>query len=341
MKKRRSKKKKLNIIAIILVLLFAVLISFGISIYCDYNGSLGSAKLIGVNIPTGSSVKDIAGILKQHKIINHPIIFRLAVKNASYEQRLKMGEHALSSGMSYAQIMAALEQNVSYVNGVKILIPEGFELRQIVDELENKGLIDRHLFLAALERDYDYPFLKDIPRRANRLEGYLFPATYEFPLGISEQDIIIEMLNKFNSEFDQSCYNKAAAMGMTTDEVITLASIIEREAASDDDRAIVSSVFHNRLKSESMPFLESCATVQYILKERKPVLSIADTKIDSPYNTYRYEGLPPGPIASPGKASIMAALEPAQTGYYYFVVGENGKHVFSKTLQEHNNATPR
>ena len=122
---------------------------------------------------------------------------------------------------------------------------------------------------------------------------------------------------------------------MTIDEVITLASIIEREAAGDEDRGKVSSVFHNRLDSKELPYLQSCATVQYILQERKSVLSIADTKIDSPYNTYLYKGLPPGPIAAPGLASIKAALYPEDTDYYYFVVNADGKHLFAKTLKEH------
>ena len=125
---------------------------------------------------------------------------------------------------------------------------------------------------------------------------------------------------------------------MTTNEVITLASIIEREAARDSERALVSSVFHNRLKSSEYPYLQSCATVQYLLSERKEVLSDKDIEIDSPYNTYKYKGLPPGPIASPGRKSIEAALYPAQTNYYFFVSNGDGTQTFSETYEEHMNS---
>ena len=128
---------------------------------------------------------------------------------------------------------------------------------------------------------------------------------------------------------------RAEEMGMTMDEVITLASVIEREAQGDYDRKLVSSVFHNRLKSTDYPYLQSCATVQYVLKERKAVLSVADTKIDSPYNTYINKGLPIGPIASPGEKSIEAALYPEESEYLFFVLGSDGKHHFSKTYSEH------
>ena len=143
------------------------------------------------------------------------------------------------------------------------------------------------------------------------------------------------MLARFDEVYHQAYRERAKALSMTDHELITLASIIEREAMGDADRELVAGVFHNRLKSTTYPYLESCATVQYILKERKPVLTVADTKIDSPYNTYRNPGLPSGPIASPGEAAIRAALYPAETDYLFFVLDSTGTHRFASTYAEH------
>ena len=150
---------------------------------------------------------------------------------------------------------------------------------------------------------------------------------------MTEHEIIDLMLQAFNNQFKDEYYDRAAQMGMTVDQVITMASIIERETDSEAERSKVAGVFYNRINSGMK--LQSCATVQYLLGERKPVLSIADTQIDSPYNTYIYPGLPIGPISNPGIACIEAALYPEQTDAYYFVQGQDGQHIFSNTYEEH------
>jgi len=182
---------------------------------------------------------------------------------------------------------------------------------------------------------FDYAFLRGVPKRENRLEGYLFPDTYQFSLSEGAYSIINKMLARFDEIYTQEYRTRAKSLGMTDDEIITLASVIEREAQGDGDRKTVAGVFHNRLKNAQYPYLESCATVQYILKERKPVLSVADTKIDSPYNTYQNPGLPAGPIASPGQKSIEAALYPEAHNYLFFVMDSTGKHRFAETFSEH------
>ena len=150
------------------------------------------------------------------------------------------------------------------------------------------------------------------------MEGYLYPATYVFHEGATVDEIINTFLKKFDEEFDQSMKDRVEQLNMTVDQVVTLASIIEREASCVEEMPIISSVFHNRLKKNSKyPYLQSCATIQYLLKERKPILTKEDTKIKSPYNTYLNKGLPPGPIANPGKAAIMAALYPKETDYNF------------------------
>ena len=216
---------------------------------------------------------------------------------------------------------------------LKIDIPEGYEIYKVADLLESKGLIDKDKFYYLIDNgNFDYDFIAEIPEREMRLEGYLFPDTYEF-VPNDEFGIINEMLGRFE-EFYLKYKESIDNSYLSLDEVITLASIIEREAGSAD-KLLVSSVFHNRINSTDYPYLQSCATVQYVLKERKPVLSVEDTKIDSPYNTYINKGLPIGPIASPGEESIAAALNPAQTNYYFFVLGSDGKHHFTTTYQEH------
>ena len=190
------------------------------------------------------------------------------------------------------------------------------------------------MFMEAAEKDYGTEFEKNIPERNNRLEGYLFPETYEFYATDSAETIIKKMLGGFDyiwtDEYDRRC----AELSMSVDDVVILASIIEREAGSIAEMKKVSSVFHNRLKIGMA--LQSYATVQYILPERKDVLSVSDTKIDSPYNTYLYPGLPEGPIANPGRAAVEAALYPEDTEYYYFKVNDDGVTVFSENLTEHN-----
>jgi UPF0755 protein len=216
----------------------------------------------------------------------------------------------------------------------RFTIPEGYDIARTIDVLESKGLINRETFLKEIaEGQFDYWFLEDAPEGENRLEGYLYPETYEIFTNATEYDIINKMLSQFGKLFTEEDYQRAQELGMTINQVITLASIIEREAVVSVDRPIISGVFYNRLKI-GMP-LQSCATVQYILGEQKPVLSTADTQIESPYNTYIISGLPPAPICSPGIESINAALWPTETDYLYFLAKGDGSHVFSITYQEH------
>jgi len=238
--------------------------------------------------------------------------------------------------MPYEEISKKLQEVGEALNSVKITIPEGYELRQIIDLCVENGIGTNEGFNSTiLNTKFDYWFLEGLTISDVYLEGYLFPATYTVSKDSSEEAVLKQMLDKFNAIFTEDMKAKASDLNMSVHEIITLASIVEREAASDTERDVVASVFHNRLNSKTYPYLESCATVQYILKERKEILSNADTNIDSPYNTYKNPGLPIGPIASPGFESIKATLEPASTDYLFFVLGNDGKHVFSKTYNEH------
>lgn len=297
-----------------------------------------NTDLTVVEIASGSTTKTIAAKLEEAGIIINADAFVSKVKELGVASDLQAGKYQFSQSMTVEEIIKLIADGATYVERVKVVIPEGYEVRQIIDKLEEAGLIDRAVFEEELvSGTFDYPFIQGLDR-SHRLEGYLFPATYQFKKGISEHEIINEMLAAFNKAFDEKFYEQAKTMNMSVEDVITLASIIEREAMVAEERPIVSSVFHNRLVKPMR--LQSCATVQYILGERKEVLSIKDTQIESPYNTYQNDGLPPAPIASPGKAAIEAALYPADTDYLFFVTTNNGdgSHYFSRTLEEHNAA---
>jgi len=331
-KKKAKKKKRVHLLLFLVIILLAV---YSFSVQRDYNGA-GSAAMKTVTVQAGAGTSDIATALKEADLIQHPAWFRLLSKLGGHDGKYLQGVFAIPGNAGYNEIYATLQKPPIPQDAVKVTIPEGFELRQIADRLEEAGLIDREAFYKEIESGkFEYTFLKDIPKRENRLEGYLFPDTYLFSKQDGEHGIIDMMLARFNEIYTKEYQARAKALNMTNDEIITLASVIEREAQGDEDRKTVAGVFHNRLKNVQYPYLESCATVQYILKERKPVLSVADTKIDSPYNTYKNPGLPVGPIASPGQEAIEAALYPEEHDYLFFVMDSTGKHRFAKTFQEH------
>ncbi len=327
--KHLKRKKKIKVFAAIAVIVCAV---WTVMLAADVFG-FGAGREILVNIPEGSGLRDISEILDESGVISHPFIFRLCERGK--ERIYRLGGHLMKSGMSYAEIADKLSRppEVEPNTAVKVLIPEGYELRNIEDTLAEKGLIDRNVFEREIEKGkFDYSFTEEIGGRENRLEGYLFPATYEIIPGTSEHDIIDMMLKKF-SDVVVPLYEKSGSE-YSLDKVVTMASLIEREAANDSERGLVASVFYNRLARDMT--LSSCASVQYILKERKAVLSNSDIKIKSDYNTYINKGLPIGPIASPGEKSVLAALYPETTDYLYFAARADGsENVFSKTGEEH------
>lgn len=324
--------KKTKIIIVIITALAVMTVFFCAAVLRDALG-IGDGTACVVKIPDGAGTSAISRILKEDDIIKHPFAFKLYVKFTG-QPTYQKGLHSLSSSMSYKEIKARLCNTPDVSDEVKVVIPEGYELRQIADLLVENGLVNREKFVQEAENgDFDYDFIKQIPGRKNRLEGYLYPDTYTFSYEESEHNIIDKMLSAFAQKVMPE-YTKSQC-GKSLDDIIIMASVVEREAANDEERPIVASVFYNRI-AKGMK-LESCATVQYILKERKAVLSNADTAIDSPYNTYRNTGLPKGPIASPGLSSITAAINPASTNYMYFLASADGsKNLFSETFEEHN-----
>lgn len=331
-----KRKKNMVLIAVLLILVIVVAGTGGtfFAFLADSKGWLKSDTEIVVEIPSGAGLNAIAAVLHENGIVKHPKYFRMiaAQDNTRIYQK---GRHTLNPSMSYAEVLDKLVQppDGGLSDVVKVIIPEGFELRQIADELESKGLVSREKFMNEVEKgSFDFEFVKNIKRKENRLEGYLFPATYTFEKGTTAHDIIGAMLKKFNEVVPPLV--KESDTHFSLDEIVTLASVIEREAVDDSERGKVSSVFYNRMEKDMT--LSSCATVQYVIQERKPILSNEDIKIDSKYNTYKYKGLPVGPIASPGEKSVEAALKPDNTEYLYFAARMDGSgNVFTKTGEEH------
>ncbi len=321
-----NKKQMIKYAAVSVVLLIVIIVMFS-----DMWGIGGGKATIDIKVHEGAGLSVITDSLSRFGIIKNKFAFKVYARLTG-EHVYQKGIHRFNPSMSYRQIIKELEK-MPESEAYTVLIPEGYEIRQIADTLAEKGLINREVFLREAEvGNFDYDFVLDIPDRENRLEGYLYPDTYSFSNDMTEREIIGVMLDNFEKKV-MPVYRESHSE-KSLDEIIKLASVIEREAANDNERGRVASVFVNRLNKGMR--LESCATVQYILKERKSVLSNEDTMIDSPYNTYRNSGLPYGPIASPGLKSIEAAIYPEETNYYYFMaVADGSESRFATTFEEH------
>ncbi|NMB21222.1 MAG: endolytic transglycosylase MltG [Firmicutes bacterium] len=285
-----------------------------------------------VRIPQGMHARQIVTLLDEEEIIANATLFHIILKVEGAEQSLKAGSYLLSPGMTPLAIIEELQ--TGRVQAERVVIPEGFEIRRIADLLETKGLADRDRFIE-LASDVKLVYGEDSPLDLPlaTLEGYLYPDTYFFHEGQSEEDMIRQMVDRFIAVTEAEIVPLLEESEFSLHEVVTLASIVEREIAVDHERPVVASVYLNRLAID-MP-LQADPTVRYVTPEDRPQVLYRDLEIDSPYNTYRYRGLPPGPIASPGLASMLAVLNPAETDYYFFVSRRDGTHEFTRTYNDH------
>ena len=317
-------KKKI----IVAVICIAVVIAAGVLFYI---GGLGKAldsentQTVNVTIPSGSGTIQIGQQLEENSIISSADKFKLWSRIKGYDSQYKAGTYALSPSMDFQTIADIIVGGK--VNTVNFTVPEGYTIYQTARVIADSGLGDYDTLVSLIEAaDFDYDFLDGAQNNKNKLEGYLFPNTYIIDEGMSEEQIIKVMLDEFEKQPLKAITDKKlssqhnASSGRSINEIITIASIIERECKVDEERKLVASVIYNRLE-KGMP-LQMCSTVQYVLGKQKEVLTYADTRIESPYNTYTNAGLPPGPICSPGLAAVQAALHPADTDYLYFVLSE-------------------
>lgn len=325
----KSANNNFKNIAILIIVLAVFLLSvefFGIGRQTDFF----------VEIPENATTSQISQILKDNKVIGNKFLFK--VYSVVSGQTYYPGSHYISK-TGYKNVAKTLS-TIPSARTVDVTFREGIELREIKQKLVELKLCTANEFdKYARKKHYNYEFLESIPNRENELEGYLFPDTYNFSYTEGAKSIIDKMLSNFKTKIIDPLQTNINDKQLRLDDVIIMASIIEREVADKAELKKVSGVFYNRLNKvgESTGLLESCATVQYVLKERKAVLSQADTKIDSPYNTYMYKGLPVGPIASPGYNAIYAAINPEKTSALYFVADGNGNHYFANTFAEHQN----
>ncbi|PHV70637.1 hypothetical protein CS063_08880 [Sporanaerobium hydrogeniformans] len=298
---------------------------------------------VSITLTPDMSLEDLAKSLYKENLISNIHYFLFETKLNKLASQLRPGQYTITSNMSNAQILKLMSSDLkSEEDTVTITIPEGFTLVNIADRLEKAGLFTREDFLAATNlrnRSYEYSFLKDLPTNLKySLEGYLFPATYTFRKNATPEEVIYQMLRKY----DEVLSNYSSAIktsGYSMHEILTVASIIESEAKVSEERPLISGVVYNRLNAD-MP-LQMCSTIQYVLEKRKESLSYSDLEVDSDYNTYQHKGLPPGPICCPGEAAISAAVMPEEHNYYYFVVtgDEIGSHSFAETAADHERNT--
>jgi UPF0755 protein len=285
-----------------------------------------------VDIEPGSSPATIGARLVSAGVVHDPWTWRIGLWRSGHATRLKAGEYRFDRPLTVDQVIDVLVRGDVYVRS--ITFPEGLTITQMAQVFETRHFGQAREFEDAAA---DVSLIADLDPAARDLEGYVFPATYTLPRRAAARDLVRQMVARFRTVWTPAWREAAAARGFTTRQAVTLASLIEKETARSDERATVSAVYHNRLRIKMG--LQCDPTVIYALVRAGRYdgnLTRADLAFDSPYNTYRHAGLPPGPIASPGRAALEAAVAPAGVDALYFVSRNDGSHVFARSLDEHN-----
>lgn len=340
--------KKPQIIKIVLVcaaVILLVLAIIGCSMIIEYNRKgKGTGELVTVEIQQGEGAWDIATRLKEKDLITYRSVFLLKVKSMGVNNNLRYGKFELEKGVGLEQLILDLTSGGKQKEETMFTIPEGYTIEMIAVKLEKEGICSEEEFLTAAKKEYDYWFLDTIPENADvfyRLQGFLYPDTYSISEDMAAEDIVIMLLNQFDKKFTDEMKNRAERLGKTVYEVVTEASMIERECALDSERKTVAGVIKNRLEIGMLlqidptflyPITEGLYDIQSATNDHK--------EYDSPYNTYQNQGLPVGPIANPGILSLEAALDPEEHEFLYYhtdTVKNDGSHIFTKNYQDHLN----
>jgi UPF0755 protein len=326
--------KIIAIAAIALTLISIVIFSVFYFIYACLPVS-SEYKSVIIEIQPGMNLKQVTQILAQNNLLNSPRAFRLLTWLENKENQLQVGEFELSPSLASGEILNIITSGKTHLHSVTI--PEGFRITEIAAVITEKGLTTQEEFIKESKKK---ELIADLNIPTENLEGYLFPETYHFGKFLGTEKIVKNMIDTFKQRIlTPEILDRAKEMDMSIHEIITLASLIEKETGMENERNLISSVFHNRLKRNML--LQTDPTVIYAISNFDGNIRKKDLSIDSPYNTYKYPGLPPGPIASPGLESILAALHPAESQFLYFVSRQDGSHHFSKSLIEHNRAVHR
>lgn len=296
-----------------------------------HRAAINADQSIYVSIKPGMSASDIGDELVKHGVLENKFAFWWKVKTSDAASNFKSGVYAMKPNMSADEVLQKLVSGDTTL--VKFTIPEGFGVKEIAKRLADEGLVDEQEFLDKAKKYAPYDYIKRKSDIRYACEGFLFPDTYELHEEATPESIMKMMAENFDNRLTPELRARAREMNLSIFDLITLASLVEKEALYAEDRPIIAQVFFKRLKV-GMP-LQSDTTLQYLLDAPKEDVSIKDTQIESPYNTYQHRGLPPGPIASPGMAAIKAVLYPADTDYLYFVADRKGHNHYSTNYADH------
>ena len=325
---------------ILVALSLVILVGLGFLGYSFYGMILDSlepvdpaaSEAVPFRVDPGASTSEVASALAEENLVHDGRVFALYTRYRGYDGRIQSGWYHLTRAMTPDEILEYLVDG--RVSERSFTVPEGLNVGQTLRALEEQGMgTSEELEAAASRADLVADWLPSDYAGDSPLEGYLHPNTYRIPWDAGADDVIVRMIDGFREYWNAERAGRAEALDMTVHEVVTLASIVEREAVAEAERPVVSGVFHNRMEIGMR--LEACATVHYAIGRPGGELSNADLETESPYNTYRVGGLPPGPIASPGAASLDAALYPESVPYLYFVAKDDGTHAFAETFAEH------
>ena len=318
-------------IALIIVIGIAAGLFFELKTFASTPANKSAPEPVVINVPLGQSLNKTADILYRENLIKNAAKFVLIARFKGLDKRLKAGEYLLSAAMTPLQLLDIMVKGA--VKLYKLTIPEGYNLYQIADLVEASNLGTQMNFIQGAT---DTERVRQSGLEGETFEGYLFPDTYFFPKEVTIDRIIAAMVKRFRSIFTPDWQSRAKELGLTVHQIVTLASIIEKETGASFERPIISSVFHNRLKKKMR--LETDPTVIYGIKNFDGNLTRKHLTTPTPYNTYKIKGLPIGPIANPGGASLQAALYPDDTKYIYFVSRKDNTHQFSTNFKQHNRA---
>ena len=323
--------KKFLLVCLVLAVVGAGIAFWGYTVLnAPYRGFTGEE--VFVEIPQGAGVSGIASRLADAGVVSNALAFRVAARLSGDERKLQAGEYRFAEAARPGEIVSRLARGDVYAR--LVTFREGLTMWEMADVFAASGIGTAAEFLAEARNPSR---IKELDPRASSLEGYLFPDTYKMPRTTGAKGTVDAMVAGFLRVFDADLRLEAAARGLSTHEAVTIASIVEKETGQAQERPLVSAVYQNRLRI-NMP-LQCDPTVIYALQLARRWngnLTREHLQLNSPYNTYRYPGLPPGPIASPGRASLEAAVRPAAATYLYFVSRNDGTHVFASTLAEHN-----
>lgn len=330
--------KKIVLLVILFLLLVGIVAAalYAVDVFRDISGKDLSEDVYILEVQSGDSAAVIAARLKANGVIRHSKIFTLMAQMEEIDTKLQVGTYELRIGDSYSAIFEALSQAPNYRPSVRLTFYEGMEVSDIVALFLENGIGTEAGFQKVLkESNFGFSFLPSVDTE-HRLEGYLYPDTYDFFLDDTEENVLGKMVKRFYSKMTEAGISeKAEALGLSLNEAVILGSIIQKEGRNLEDFALVSSVFHNRLEINML--LQSDATTNYVIpkEERSWTLTAEQMAMDTPYNTYKYKGLTPTPICCPGIDAILAAVEPEKSEYFYFIGTSSGAVVFAKTYGEH------